>query len=411
MIRLSDIQPGATWPPPHEAVRVGRIRQERDLYHGRYASLGLQVDNDTVAINMFRRLATIYPDFLFSEDVSIMTGNEGLDTLIEVNSAQIMDSLYFANIDALRHGVGVVTTGNEDMSVLKVVEPDRWFMVVDDAGHIIGDVTVEHEWGTGGNYEPSQTQLGAEAWPDLPNVLEFSMNDYQSNMRMVRAYKYDGNHIGEMLYVLEDMPIQEDMRQVALLYNGYVRDEVGQSAYTDIRPIVRSMIKSATALSKTIERNARPHLFGPAGVLEADSAGNYNLNVEGTYFPLNPEDTPPGYLQWDSNVEAITYERQRNMQDFYFITGLSPILFEADANRNIISGAALRRMLIPFVSRLERIRATNDGVISEVVRLLNGSGAEVMYPFDASNLMVEWGYRAIFEDGDGMNTDEEMSDE
>ena len=429
MIKFSDIGQGMTFPPKSEATRVGAIRNNRALYNGDYTQLGLTEFNvvtgggtlvnaagqrfggrastySEVGINFFRRIANIYPDFLFSEEVLPMTGNARLDEFLAAMDAHLTEALWAANVDAQRFGVAVITT-DETQRYLRVIEPDNWFPIVSDSGRLVGDATSVMLTGTHSNsYEV-----------DRPNVVEVSVNDYRSNRRTVVRYEFDNHMLGNVLESAE-YDIAPGVRQVALLYNGYsTQMDRGLSAFDDIKPVVRSMIESATGLSGSLVKNCLPYIVGPTLSLlrQHDAPQDADLMSSLRYFGIagdKPAADQIKYLTFDIAAEGFKFERERNMADLYTLSSLSPILFEVNAHRGDVSGAALKRLLIPFLSRLERIRRSNDEVWAQIITLLNAgrsvTGGEV-FDWDPADLEIEWGYKAIFDDAT-MPSTEEASD-
>ena len=95
MITIDAIRAGKEYPPIREAVRLNRIYQNKSLYNGDYSVLGImnRADQSTVSTNLFRRVATFFPDFLFSEDLEITTGNARFDSVIETMKESLVEAL------------------------------------------------------------------------------------------------------------------------------------------------------------------------------------------------------------------------------------------------------------------------------------------------------------------------------
>ena len=245
------------------------------------------------------------------------------------------------------------------------------------------------------------------------------MNDYQEGVRTTNAFEYDAGTLGVSLEGRQER-ITEGVRQVAVLYHGYsTQPDRGQSAYTDLKPVIRSMIESSTAQSGALLTNSQPFIVGPAMSLLNPSLGGSGMPTglqrpggdkqlrddltTSRYFGLQGDGNANQikYLQYETNAEGYIAERERNLQDFYTLSGLSPLLFQTTAARGDVSGAALRRLLIPFVTRLERIRRSNDELFGSIITLLNAANAQTgaeVYSFDPGALEVDWGYQAIFTD-------------
>ena len=96
--------------------------------------------------------------------------------------------------------------------------------------------------------------------------------------------------------------------------------------------------------------------------------GRVSIDNNGMFLPLSQGDDAPGYLQWDSNIEAIKWSYEESEALVYSFTGLSKLLFSSSVNTGALSGIALRRSLIPFISRLNGFgREAIEGMKSMVM--------------------------------------------
>ena len=425
MIRFEDMATGKAYPPASEASRIKAVDDNRKLYEGDFRPLALRrlgtltqvrtdegttgtTPFDQVGMNFFRRVTNVYADFLFSEEVTLETGNPGMDATLALLNAHLTDVMWAVNIDLQRFGVSVVTT-DEDQQYFRVISPDRWFPVHDDAGRLIGDITTEHVYGA----RDTAGTLAGDTLLVSPNVVQCQINDYGDSTRRIVRFAYDTKNLGEVLSETT-VEIAEGVRQVAIIYNGYVeREQFGTSIFDDMREVVKSIIQSAGALSGTIFYNSKPWMYGPplktmggrtlTNVPFERSKDAIIKNLQQQYIAVDGEqgERDPGFLQYEPNVDAQRFEHERNMTALYTLTGLSPILFESGANRNVISGAAMRRLLIPFLSKLERMRRSNDELLLDMVTLWNAARAIIggeVYSFSPARFNVSWGYERLFSD-------------
>ena len=158
-----------------------------------------------------------------------------------------MRRLYFANIDALRYGTGLV---HYDNGQFRVIEPDKWFMAVDEMGVPIGDVVVDY-YSTAANELPNsgmvQGQREVNSRGYITNdVVRVMKDNYREGTRSTEWYRVDGGTLSDQL----QSPVVTAItgRQTAPIFHGYVVDYMGTSVFDDMRPIVRSLISAQTAL-------------------------------------------------------------------------------------------------------------------------------------------------------------------
>ena len=182
------------------------------------------------------------------------------------------------------------------------------------------------------------------------------------------------------------------------------------SIFEDMIPAVGEVSRSLTSLSSSIRRNSRPHLYGPEGILETDEAGNAQLSIEGTFFPLGPDDEPPGYLQWDSKLEAVQFAATTHLGNALAMAGLATYLFDPSKRSGPVTGEALRRLLIPFFSRTDHYSHVNNRAIEDLVSLWNrnrsASKLEV-FDFNAADITVTWHYEDQLRGDESVQTPDE----
>ena len=409
MLTLNDFKARASYVHADETARTTAVAANRRLYNNDFGPLGLK-DDEIIKTNFFRRVATIFPDFLFGSGLEITTAdNQRLESYLRNANSLMTNSLHFASIDSLRYGTGVISASPQDLTRLIVFEPDSWFIVDNDSEH--ADVLTS----VYGGY--TDRRIDIIVFDYVNATAELSTHSYSSitaQGRTVRPQVARSLHaespqqgtIGERIAgIKRDIP--PDARFAVPIYNGYANGQMGTSAFDDLRDPVRSMAVTAGKLSASIKKNLRPHLYGPANVLETLPNGSYDLHVDGMYFPLSDNDKNPGYLQWDSNVEAVKFERERNLQDIYTVSGMSPALFSDTLKGGALSGQALKRLLLPFFSKLERLRRSNEAAIHDLIAMLNAGRSahgEEVFAYDPADVEIDWRYTEIFND-DSEETD------
>ena len=350
--------------------------------------LNIDVESDTVLrkINWFRRVCTFYSQFLYGNRPTVtLEGNTRFDTLYAASIQNILSCMFFANIDHLRYGTAVVAASPFDPLRLCVYEADSWFILRDMEENVIADILAyslnPHTFGNGRFCKVTYSYEG-----DKTSVL------YQ-------VFKSSADGVGELL-LSQSYPARVG-RQVLPFFSGYAQPDQGESLFDDMRPSIAEIVALLSRLSNTLKRNLRPHLYGPDNMLSRDESGKATLDIKGMFLPLQDGDQIPGYLQWDSNIDALDKDYNFHLDSVFFMTGLSRTLFEPGFGSGTISGSSLQRFLIPFISKLNTMRESNRLEIIELLMLLNRNrstlGLEVV-SLDPQKIMIEWPYEALFQD-------------
>ena len=390
---ISDIGQGKIFPPESDRPRVEGIRANRKLFNNDFSPLNIDVESDTALkkVNWFRRVCTFYSEFLYGNKPTVtLSGNTRFDALYAASIQSILSCMFYANIDLLRFGVGCVAASPFDPLQLCVYEPDSWFIVRDMEENVVADILA---------YTMNPGVFGNQRFARIVYA-------YEGTRTRVNYQVFKSNHDGVGELILSQSYPDRTGRQVLPFFNGYAQPDQGTSMYEDMKPSVGEIVALLSRLSNTLKRNLRPHLYGPDNMLHRDESGKASLDIKGMFLPLQDGDQIPGYLQWDSKIEAIDKDYNYHLDSVFFMTGLSRTLFEPGFGSGTISGSSLQRFLIPFVAKLNTMREANRLEIIELLMLLNRNratqGLEVV-SLDPMNIEIEWPYESLFMDEDQNN--------
>ena len=310
-------------------------------------------------INLFRRAVDIFVNFLLSEGLEInYPSGESPEVKKMIN--HITSVLYLVNTDARRYGVGVTALDNET-GLFKVYEPDQWYTIEGPNGELEGDMLVEY---SSRNFELDRDEFTE---PENFKVLKMIHSDYRNMTQTIGYHELKGANIGPLVSTTSILPIEG--RQVSPLFNGYAKGQLGVSMFTDITGVVADMVKNKRQLSKSIERNSSPHLAAPAGVLSETEDGVVDIDTEGMLFPMNQGDVAPFYLQWDNASEAVKFMTEEDWRSFFILSSVPMILFTQTTGA-ASSGEALRRLMIPFLSNLYKMKQDNIALVKMMLVML-----------------------------------------
>ena len=399
-ITINDLQPGKPFPPQLDLVRQTEIESNRRLYNGHFGTLGIddttQPQNKIFPIrhNWFKRIPEFYAEFCFSDTPSISVGNARGGEFVQSFIEALMASYKLALIDYFRYGTGVVYLDNNN-NILPA-EPNCWFRLYnDDKTAQIGDVIAcavnqSNPTATG---NINETSAYLDVWI-LPYQGQVSFN----------RFVYSGGNIGAPIITTTGQ--NRNTSGVFAIFNGYPTGGQGQSIYPDIRESVGEIARRITGLSTVLQNNERPHLYGPSSSVQQDERGNSIISADGQFFPLQPEDKAPGYLTWDSDIEAVKSSIRWNEDQILNATGLSKLLFSDTGDDQSVfsntSGETLKRIMLPFYAKINNIKNSMETSIKDLIvaKASNGgdNGGE-RFVIDRNDITIDWPFLNIFTDG------------
>lgn len=399
---FSRIGEGKFYPPIRDIQRQVSIQRNRAAYNGDFRLIGIeeQVNGERqIQFNWFRRISQFFTEFIFSESPVIKHSDPRVNAYIKAITPVLTENFRMALTDMVRFGTGVVAHLPD--KGFAVYQPDNWYAVVNRFGEYQGDVIA---YITNDRNEVQQSSTTSVT----------SGNNRFSNNQYVTIYKlpvngkgskaihdFNGSDVGSV----EDgtsssFDLVEGMRNVFTMFAGYAYNYEGVSLFEDIKPSVAEVTDRLTGLSRTLKHNQRPHLYGPDGMIVADDNGKTTLDRKGMFLPIPEGASPPGYLQWDSGVEAVKTSVKYNMDNIFDMTGLSRML-HAETSIAALSGLALKRMMMPFVAKLNTYKAELEKAMRLAIvyqgRYNQHTGQEVMV-INPMDIEFEWGYEQLFED-------------
>lgn len=123
-------------------------------------------------------------------------------------------------------------------------------------------------------------------------------------------------------------------------------------------------------ISRILDKHADPNMYGPDTALEQDPAtGQWTFRGGGKYFPVGPDDKPPGYVTWDGQLEAAFKQIDLLMEQLYVLSETSAAAFGQLKSGLAESGTALRRLMMAPLAKVNRIRMRFDPALKKAIRL------------------------------------------
>ena len=383
------IGPKKVYPPDVELVRNNYVEANRRLHGGNFADLPIGKVDDAqtgLPLNWFRRVATFYPEFMFAQRPEVTIRNNERFTEALVNLLRpVWPVLQHANVDMLRYGTGVVASDPMDPNLMRRYELDAWYEVVNAQGIVEADILMDVRGSV----------LSENATIDM---IVYPISGLSAEAPSWRQFTYEGKQLGVQRNTFT-LPNRDYSRRQVVPFNGNV-DAV--SIFDDMRPGVTEISRALTGMAAALKRNQRPHLVGPEGMLETDDKGNAQLNPDGMFLPVQPGDANPEYLQYDSAEQSVSIDLETHTDTMLTFAGLTNMLFSPESHSGgLPSGVALRRLLLPFFSRLDYYAQVNNSAIEKIVGVLlaNGgaNGGEIPQ-VSQGDIEVVWQYDKVLED-------------
>lgn len=367
LTNLNWLTDGAACPPPSEAIRLARYRENERLFlseHNevwkkRFADLASKYKkpNDAVEtiINYHQLLSKKTADFVCGAPPKIET-EDNTDKLMSLLSEQgFFALLYEEFLDVSRYGNGIVKfTGTE----VSAVSPQHWFPIIDQTNlkkirqHVIA-------YPTNANAEGIQTELYVEI--------------HSAGSIETRKYAYNASEktIGRLLSsstasTTLDIPAVQPLTN--LTHSGSV---YGVDDYNIINSIIAKIMWRLHCADTILDKHSEPSVSGPESALQYDEKTKLWYLPLGNYFKRNtPEDVPLEYLTWDGNLESNFKELELLFNQLYILTEMGQAFSDAGGNTGDSSGTALKlRMVSPRI-KAQRLVGINDATVKTIISTL-----------------------------------------
>ena len=378
-----------TMQPASDATRIRAIKSNRRLLDSNFASLGVKTIQDTESgaswsnsVNLFRQARDFYADFLFGVQPDIATDNPRLQIVVDAIKSNLLTASRNGTKNVFAFGQGVIATHPMDALNFVSWSPDLHFDVVDKKGVIVADVLLRLR-------------------DDITSTDDSEIDVFIYRIDGKNTWKVYGYNAGRIGSYRRNCPIpQTTGRQVIPMS----LDTDNHALLDDMKSGVGEISRILTNLSLTLQRNSNPHMSGPSGALTINDDGQAELDESGMYIPVEEGERNPEYIVWDPGISALSWAYKQSERNALTAVGLSDAIFDPATFTGTLSGSALRRILLPFVSKLETIANVNDDALIAMLDLHNRNratlGAEV---FDFDDIDITWHHDSLFNDLDAQN--------
>jgi hypothetical protein len=401
---LKAFEAGSPWPIQSEQERMDRYVRNGLLYDGKHAQVwpdlnpfGINkgsgehtfemldyIDRNHVdmTVNWYKRATTVFADLLCGEPFKIAAdAQDAADRLIADNALVL--KAYEIALSMVQNGVGLFKARFDKRGIIDVINPRIWYPVV----------------------SPDSTEFAA-------HVLAWSFKEGEEEY--VRAEIHEKGKITNKLFLVEagklkaalltkferyaaikpEVKTGVDAFLVVPVQNILGSDGVfGRDDYSDMNDLVKELEKRLIQNSRILTKHADPSISGPASKIDVDPySGEAVVVGGGQYYGYNTGEPVPGYMTWDAKLEASFSQIDQIIQKLYMITELSPAALGELKQGLAESGSALKRLMMPTLAKVNRLRLRLDPGTKEILRVtaaleVEGRGVDAA---QLGNIQITW---------------------
>lgn len=388
---LDFLKPGAKWPPDKD--RLARYAKNRLLMEGDHDLVfaGLNEDDAPriikMRVNWFKRIMTLFADLAVGNPPKITAEDQAtIDRITGDNAFEVLVYDLFSDLIAFGDGV-LKPRWDGKRGVISRIDPRHWFPVVDpdDVGtfkaHVLAwDVTqgddkyVKVEVHKPGQIEHRLLKLASDG-KEIKEPVPLATIERYANLKEEEETGVPGF-------------------LVVHFSNLKAGDGVfGLDDFKDISDLVEEIERRLIKVSGTLDTFADPWMCGPSGLRVRDPiTGEIVWASDEKYIALNEGESPPEILVWDAQMGATFTQIETLLSQLYVMAELSPAAFGEVKTGLAESGSALKRLMLPTLAKVNRLRLRIKPKLIEVLKTTaelevasRMSGAETL-----TNLSLEW---------------------
>ena len=381
------LQPGKAFPPPVEAGRIQRYRQNAHLFDGdHFADPEFRTRTpfgmvDDVPVNLYLKCAERISQVIgnFEEVVSFPT-LLNYQRLMSLKMADLVCGEY-PTISGVTAEENAAIQDVRDMSDFDaklystVIDISRygdalWRMYKDYDGRMNFTCWDPTQW------YPIVAQDGTNAikahclcW--IVNKSEDALNPdfylnvqiHSNNPKDIGYYEHrefkmnaSGTMIGDQVSS-KRVPTGLDRCAVFHIRAFAVTNSVyGYDDYMTVDSILAEIMARVGQISAILDKHADPNITGPVSMLEVDpKTGEYHLRA-GKFFAVSPGEEHPEYMTWDGQLTSAFKQLEFLVNQMYILSEMgAAILGGQDGSSQAISGTAMRFKMVNPLAKARRI--------------------------------------------------------
>ena len=370
---FSNLKNGETFPSKEVRDRNSVYRFNKKLFSGEY-SLGrnlialiedvpTEIGYKCLAVNQFELIVNKIDALLFSNEISITTGDIERDKIVN----DLIDRTHW--LRDIRKGVklcqiygdSVIKTGRHGISCFP---PTFAYKVVDESakdntlGFVLHELLYDnsHRDNSLNRYKPTHIRIliSCKGY-EYERVFEYKGSDKIGTLGKPVRYKYKDRWINKTgNYYFTDI---SDCETVQWLSINTEKDGLyGASAFDNVKSIVLALENRLSTEQWILDNHAKPILLlGMNSVIPNEKTGTYTASViEGKYMLKKGDGEKPEYLTWDGKLENSLQFRESLKEIFYELTEMGKAYLSGEYTGNI-SEETMNNMIKSALDRGARI--------------------------------------------------------
>jgi len=377
---LKAISDGATWPPAGEQARMDRYAKNALLYEGKHGQVWPELNpfpevasqrrfNDSpqydrnrvdMAVNWYKRLTTVFADLLCGEPFKVTADPQATADRIIKDNALVLNT-YDLSMDVIKNGTGLFKIRFDKRGIIEVINPRLWYPIVspDNAKEVLAHVL---------------------AWSFKEGEDEYARAEIHERGKITnKLFKLAGGKLQQIpltpiaRYATLRPEVSTGLDEFLIVPVQNILDSsgvYGMDDYSDLDDLVRELEKRLIQASRILTKHADPSISGPSSKIDIDPYSGEAIVVGGgQYYGYNEGEPRPEYMVWDAKLDAAYQQVELIIRKLYMVSELSPAALGELKQGLAESGSALKRLMMPTLAKVNRLRLRLDPALKEVLRL------------------------------------------
>ncbi|HOO54752.1 MAG TPA: phage portal protein [Methanothrix sp.] len=407
---FSFLESGRRFPPTDEKARIDRYDRCTLLFEGDHEAAfpgltALDDDLDMIGANWFKRSTTLISD-LASPARFFADNQDTLDRILEATDFDLLVYDLFGDVLKFGNGVLKVRFDPRRGGIIERVDPRYWFPVVspDDSKNVLAHCICYNFSQYEDHIERGYLRVEIHKPGSITNRL-FRLDSgavITSEIPISAIERYSGMQ-SEVSTGVPDFLI---VPVAGLLASDGV---FGLDDFAGIEGLVRELEKRMIRTSRTLDKFSDPNILWPRAAddyidpatgeeiepVEIEiGGGRYIVYPIGTGDPNSGGFVPhlPSYLTWDASLQNNFAQIEEIKSQLMAMGEISPSLLGDVKNGIAESGSALKRLAIPTLAKVSRLRARVKRPLLHALRLCAELETVSRYPGASGlpNITVEW---------------------
>jgi hypothetical protein len=381
LTNLNFLSTGKPWPVDDldTKLRLESYEKNKLLFEGHHSSVFrdlnrlLREDESSVlafSLNWHKRLTTTFANMLWGEtpNISTSTSDQYLKSLIEYNDFYNVG--YEVTLDALRYSPGIIKIGFDgERATIESQNPAFWYPVVNPDNikkiqyHVLAWTFEEVDW-----EGKKTTFLRAEI--HSKGKIENKLFQLE-NGKIGKQIKPISSHTRYKTLKDEQNTGVNDFLIIPIFNLQTSDNPFGQSDYEDINSLIEQLELRICQITRILNRHSLPNMAGPESCLSTDPDTGEMIFISGNkYWPLESGEAPPVYITWDGKLDSAFRQMEFLLDQLYALSETSSILYgDSGKLQRADSSAALKRLLISTLSKINRLKLSIDPKMKKALKI------------------------------------------